>query len=49
MTVDPTTLDTVTPYAGPRSGTRRPTLADIVIATLKASGVRRIYGCPATR
>jgi len=42
MTVEPTTLDTVTHYAG----TRRPTLADIVIATLKASGVRRIYGLP---
>jgi len=42
MTVEPTTLDTVTHY----TGTRRPTLADIVIATLKASGVRRIYGLP---
>jgi pyruvate dehydrogenase (quinone) len=30
----------------PRSGARRPTLADITIATLKASGVRRIYGLP---
>ena len=46
MTVDPTTLGAVTPYARPRSGTRLPTLADIVIATLKASGVRRIYGLP---
>jgi len=42
MTVEPTTLDTVTHY----TGTRRPTLADIVIATPKASGVRRIYGLP---
>ena len=46
MTVDPTTLDARTHYAGPLTGTRRPTLADIVIATLKASGVRRIYGLP---
>ena len=46
MTVDPTTLDTRAHYAGPLSGSCRPTLADIVIATLKASGVRRIYGLP---
>jgi pyruvate dehydrogenase (quinone) len=30
----------------PRPGTHRPTLADVTIATLKASGVRRIYGLP---
>jgi pyruvate dehydrogenase (quinone) len=46
MTSDPATLDALAHYAGPLSGAHRPTLADIVIATLKASGVRRIYGLP---
>ena len=46
MTVDPTALDGGTQRAGQLTGTRRPTLADVVIATLKASGVRRIYGLP---
>jgi pyruvate dehydrogenase (quinone) len=41
------TSESATLAALPRhSGASRPTLADIVIATLKASGVRRIYGLP---
>jgi pyruvate dehydrogenase (quinone) len=43
---DPATLEALSHYSGPLSGTHRPTLADIVVATLKASGVRRIYGLP---
>jgi pyruvate dehydrogenase (quinone) len=43
MTSDPSTLPR---SPGPRSGSRRRTLADIVVATLKASGVQRIYGLP---
>jgi pyruvate dehydrogenase (quinone) len=46
MTSDPATLEALSHYAGPLTGTHRPTLADIVVATLKASGVRRIYGLP---
>ncbi|MBV9919417.1 MAG: ubiquinone-dependent pyruvate dehydrogenase [Pseudonocardia sp.] len=43
MTSDPAT---VRRSPGRRSGTQRRTLADLVVATLKASGVRRIYGLP---
>ena len=46
MTADPATLEGLSHYAGPLSGAPRPTLADVVVATLKASGVRRIYGLP---
>jgi pyruvate dehydrogenase (quinone) len=46
MTSDPATLESLSHYSGPLTGTHRPTLADIVVATLKASGVRRIYGLP---
>ena len=46
MTSDPATLEALRALLGPLIGTRRPTLADIVVATLKASGVRRIYGLP---
>ena len=46
MTADPTSsrLPRARTQAHCRAG--RPTLADIVVATLKASGVRRIYGLP---
>jgi pyruvate dehydrogenase (quinone) len=33
-------------HRAPGSGTPRPTVADIVVETLKASGVRRVYGLP---
>jgi pyruvate dehydrogenase (quinone) len=46
MTLDPDTLDSLSHYSGPLSSAPRRTLADIVVATLKASGVRRIYGLP---
>ncbi len=45
MTTDPSALDTLARYSGPLSGAP-PTVADVVVATLKASGVRRIYGLP---
>jgi pyruvate dehydrogenase (quinone) len=46
VTADPGTLEALAHYSGPLSGTARPTLVDIVVATVKASGVRRIYGLP---
>jgi pyruvate dehydrogenase (quinone) len=46
MAADQTALENVPPSSGPVPGTHRSTLADIVVATLKASGVRRIYGLP---
>jgi pyruvate dehydrogenase (quinone) len=46
VTVDPGALQAQSQYSGPLSGAPRPTIADVVVATLKASGVRRIYGLP---
>lgn len=46
MTSDPDTLESLTHYSGRLSAASRPTLADVMVATLKASGVRRIYGLP---
>jgi pyruvate dehydrogenase (quinone) len=46
MTVDPAALEAIAHRSGPLSGAPRPTLADLLVATLKASGVRRIYGLP---
>lgn len=46
MTSDPATLNALSQYAGPLSSQPRRTLADVVVATLKAGGVRRIYGLP---
>ena len=46
MPSDPAALEALAHYTGPLSGTPHPTIADVVVATLKASGVRRIYGLP---
>ena len=46
MTADAGALQALSQYSGPLSGAPRPTVADVVVATLKASGVRRIYGLP---
>ena len=46
MTADPAALEALSHYSAPLSGTPQPTVADIVVATLESSGVRRIYGLP---
>lgn len=46
MTSDPTALEHLTRYSGPLSGAPRATLADVLVETLRRSGVSRVYGLP---